>query len=87
GSDLSTTPLEITPEFRAKHVIFVRNRRRAGIMAPGEDEKVFNFVAELNTPRRMEQIADALARAGHGSSRISKIIGGNWMRLFGEVWA
>lgn len=86
GSDLSITPLDITPEFRAQHVQFVQNRRRAGIMAPGEDEHVFNYVADLNSPRRMDLIADALARAGHGSSRIAKIVGGNWRRLFGEVW-
>ena len=87
GSDLSTTPLDITPEFRAKHALFVQNRRRAGIMAPGEDENVFNYVADFNQPRRMELIADALTKAGHGSSGIAKIIGGNWLRLFGEVWA
>lgn len=87
GSDLSTTPLEITPEFRAKHATFVQNRRRAGIMAPGEDENVFNYIADVNQPRRMELIAEALTKAGHGSSRIARIIGGNWMRLFGEAWA
>ncbi|MFN8570640.1 MAG: membrane dipeptidase [Gemmatimonadaceae bacterium] len=86
GSDLSITPLDITPEFRAKHVQFVQGRRKAGIMAPGEDESVFNYVADFNQPRRMELIADALAKAGHGSARIAKIIGGNWERVFGEVW-
>lgn len=86
GSDLSITPLDITAEFRAKHVQFVQNRRRAGIMAPGEDENVFNYVADFNQPRRMELIADALAKAGHGSARIAKIIGGNWQRLLGDVW-
>ncbi len=86
GSDLSITPLTLTPEFRARHTDFVRRRRRAGIMAPGEDESVYNFVPDFNTPRRMEQIADALAKAGHGSARIAKVIGGNWYRLLGEVW-
>jgi membrane dipeptidase len=86
GSDLSTTPLEITPEFRAKHIAFVKGRRAAGIMAPGEDESVFNYVPDLNAPQRMEMIADALTKAGHSSSRVEKIIGANWARLFGEVW-
>ena len=87
GSDNSITPLELTPEFRAEHAGFVRERRRQGIGAPGEDENVFNYVPELNTPRRMEQIADLLAARGHAASRIEKILGGNWLRLFGEVWA
>lgn len=86
GSDLSITPLDLTPEFRAKHAGFVQMRRAAGISAPGEAEDVFNYVPDFNSPRRMELIADALAKAGHGSSRIEKIIGANWMRLLGEVW-
>ena len=87
GSDNSITPLELTTEFRAEHAGFVRERRRQGIGAPGEDENVFNYVPELNTPRRMEQIADLLAARGHAASRIEKILGGNWLRLFGEAWA
>jgi microsomal dipeptidase-like Zn-dependent dipeptidase len=34
----------------------------------------------------MEQVADAMAKAGHSASRIEKVIGGNWVRLLGEVW-
>jgi membrane dipeptidase len=86
GSDLSITPLDLTPEFRAKHADFVRLRRQAGISAPGEAADVFNYVPDLNSPRRMELIADALARAGFTSARIEKIIGANWLRLLGEVW-
>ncbi|HJU72744.1 MAG TPA: membrane dipeptidase [Gemmatimonadaceae bacterium] len=86
GSDLSTTPLELTPEFRKVHADFVKVRRERGVSAPGEDENVFNYVPEFNSPRRMELVADRLAAAGHSSGRIEKILGGNWMRLLGEVW-
>jgi membrane dipeptidase len=86
GSDLSITPLDLTPEFRAKHASFVQMRRAAGISAPGEAEDVFNYVPDFNSPRRMELVADALVKAGHGSARIDKIIGGNWVRLLKEVW-
>jgi len=86
GSDNSITPLDLTPAFRAEHADFVRVRRRMGIGAPGEDENVFNYVPDLNTPRRMEQIADALSARGHTPARIEKILGQNWLRLFGEVW-
>jgi membrane dipeptidase len=86
GSDNSITPLDLTPEFRKVHADFVRARRRQGISAPGEAEDVFNYVPELNTPRRMERIADALAARGHSSARIEKVLGRNWLRLFGEVW-
>jgi len=86
GSDNSITPLDLSPAFRAEHAGFVRERRRMGISAPGEDENVFNYVPELNSPRRMELIAEALAARGHSSARIEKILGQNWLRLFGAVW-
>lgn len=86
GSDLSITPLDLSPQFRALHADFVKQRRAQGISAPGEDENVFNYVPEFNSPRRMELIADAMASAGHSSARIEKVIGGNWMRLLGDVW-
>lgn len=86
GSDNSISPLELTPAFRKTHADFVQARRKAGISAPGEDENVFNYVADLNTPRRMERVADALAQAGHSSPRIEKILGANWMRVLGAVW-
>jgi membrane dipeptidase len=86
GSDVRVTPIELTPEFKATHLAFVRGRRAAGTMAPGESEDVYNYVPELNSVRRMELIADSLAKAGHSSSRIEKILGSNWLRLFREVW-
>ena len=86
GTDNSITPLDLTPEFRAAHAGFVEQRRRAGISAPGEDANVFNYVPDFNSPRRMEQMADALAARGHSSARIEKIIGLNWLRLFTETW-
>lgn len=86
GTDNSITPLDLTPEFRGDHAGFVRERRRQGIGAPGEDENVFNYVPEFNTPRRMERMAEALAARGHTPARIEKVLGLNWLRLFRETW-
>ena len=44
------------------------------------------FVKDLNVPRRLEMIADQLQSRGHSAARVEKIIGANWLRLFGEVW-
>ena len=84
GSDLSITPHRVTPEYAERHRRFVDERKRQGIAAPREED--FMFVADLNTPRRMEQIADRLAARSHSDTRIEKIIGANFLRLFGEVW-
>ena len=84
GSDNSITPTEATPEYRAGLEAFAAERQRLGIGAPRENELL--FVPELNTPRRMEQIADALLTRGHSEARVEKIIGGNWERYFRDVW-
>lgn len=43
------------------------------------------FIAELNHPRRMRTLADALAQRGRRASEIDKILGGNFLRLFRET--
>jgi membrane dipeptidase len=40
----------------------------------------------LETPDKLPDLADALARRGHGSAAIEKILGGNWLRIFRDVW-
>jgi membrane dipeptidase len=86
GSDLSTSPVELTPEYRAAHANSVRERRRLGIGAPSESEDVFTYVPEFNSPRRLALIADAMLEAGYTAGCVEKVIGGNWMRLLAEVW-
>jgi membrane dipeptidase len=86
GSDLSVTPIDMSGAYKAKHQTFVQRRIDQGIAAPNEDPDIFFTVPDLNDPRRMEMLADRLAARGHGSARIEKILGGNWARLFREVW-
>ncbi len=86
GSDLSITPHDVTEEYRRDHRDFVSRRQKAGIAAPGEDPNVYFFVPDLNTPRRLEQIAEALSARRHPDARIEKIIGGNFVRLMRDVW-
>jgi membrane dipeptidase len=86
GSDLSTTPHVVNAEYMKVHSEFVSMRQARGIAAPGEDPAVPMFVTDLNTPRRMEQIADKLLARKHSTSRVEKIIGGNFFRLCSEVW-
>jgi membrane dipeptidase len=85
GSDLSITPHVVNAEYEAKHRRFVEGRKARGIAAPREDD--YMFVKDLNSPRRLEMIADQLLARKHPEARVEKVIGANWMRLFGEVWA
>lgn len=59
-------------------------RQADGIAAPGEDRPT--YIPDLNTPRKMERIADALLKRGHKSGVVEKILGNNFKRVFGEIW-
>jgi membrane dipeptidase len=86
GSDLSITPHVVDDAYVKDHQAFVRRRQQLGIAAPGEDPAVYFFVPELNTPRRLERIADALLARRHPAARVEKVIGGNFVRLMRDVW-
>ncbi|MFL6264279.1 MAG: dipeptidase [Thermoanaerobaculia bacterium] len=86
GTDGGISGVELTPEFIQRHREDIRNRRRLGISAPGEEEDVYTFLPDLNTPRRFETLAAMLRERGHSQARIEKILGGNFARLFREVW-
>ena len=64
----------------------MKQRRDAGIAAPGENEEGYLFANDLNTPRRFEKLADMLSARGHGDARIEKILGKNLVRVFTETW-
>jgi len=59
-------------------------RKADGIAAPGEDRPT--YIPDLNTPRKMEFIADALLKRGHKTGVVEKVIGLNFNRVFGEIW-
>jgi membrane dipeptidase len=43
------------------------------------------FISELNHPRRMETIADGLAKRGYKADAVDKVLGGNFYRLFKDT--
>ena len=59
-------------------------RKADGIAAPGEDRPT--YIPDLNTPRKMELIADALLKRGLKGPVVEKILGGNFRRVLGEIW-
>lgn len=84
GSDLSTAPIEETPEYLREHQTFVEGRARRGISAPDESRPL--FIPELNHPRRLEGVVRAMAQRKHSSDVIDKVIGANFHRVFKEIW-
>jgi membrane dipeptidase len=86
GTDGGISAEVLTPEFKERHAGFVRERREAGISAPGETEEGYLFANELNSPRRLETLADMLSARGHTDGRIEKILGANLLRVFTDTW-
>ena len=86
GTDGSVSATELTPAYRERFQAEIDRRKEAGIGAPGEVAAVYNFIPDLNTPRRIQELGDRLASRGHSAARIEKIVGGNFARLFREVW-
>jgi membrane dipeptidase len=62
----------------------VAKRKAAGVSAPGEDRPP--YIPDLNTPRKIELIADALLKRGYSATTTEKILGANFVRVFGEIW-
>lgn len=85
GSDLSITPIEETPEYLKMERAFAQGRAARKSAAPDEDRPL--FLPALNHPRRLEGVAELLARRGHPVATIEKILGGNFHRAFRDIWS
>ena len=86
GTDGGLSAMVIDDKARAQQKKFFEERSAKGFAAPGEGPDVFNMVAELNSPMRFRMLSDALGKAGWPAARVDKVLGGNLLRLYGEVW-
>jgi len=86
GSDQGIEPIDDGPEYREALRKEVEMRQKMGISAPGESPDRPPFIPEFNDVRRMDLIASAMDQRGYSSEVIEKIVGGNFHRVFGEIW-
>jgi membrane dipeptidase len=86
GTDGTISGVEINDAFKTYFRKSVEARQKAGISAPGESPDVFTLIPEYNEPLRFLKLADDLVRRGWKPSRVEKILGANFARLFSEVW-
>ena len=86
GTDGAISPQEVTEAFKKNFRENTRRRKELGIAAPFETEEGYLFANDLNTPRRFETLTDMLLQRGHSETTVEKVLGANWVRLFGETW-
>ncbi|WP_084183399.1 dipeptidase [Nevskia soli] len=60
-------------------------RQAKGIAAPGENRPP--YIPDLNMPRKLEKVSDALLAHGYGSAAVDKVLGLNFRRAFKDIWA
>lgn len=86
GTDGTLSGVELNQAYWTAQRKFVETRQQAGIAAPGEAPDVANLIPEYNDPRRFLTLAEDLSKRGWSAARIDKILGGNFARLFAQVW-
>ena len=84
GSDTSFGTMDHSPEAVAAFDEMERQRHAAGVAAPEEDR--MTYVEGLNRPDRSLVIANALLRRGYRTRTVEKVLGGNFVRVFREIW-
>ena len=84
GSDADILPLDTSDKGMAELNKQLEQRRKAGLAAPEEDRPP--YVVGLNTPRRIEVIADELLKRGYPAGVVEKVIGANFARVFADIW-
>ena len=77
GSDRDHRVIEMTPEYVAEL------RREEGSQVVNSELPY--FIDELNGPRRMEVVWDGLVGRGYAGGDVERIMGGNLLRLYGDV--
>lgn len=84
GSDVGIAPFDTSQKGMAEFAEQLEERRKAGLSAPEEDRPT--YVVGLNVPRRIEIIADQLLKSGYSAAVAEKVVGGNFERVFTEIW-
>lgn len=86
GTDGGIPGTEIDEEYLSALRKDYEERVGQGIAAPGEGSAAPRVVPEYNEPRRMQLLAQDLAQRGWSASRIEKLLGRNFVRVYSEVW-
>jgi membrane dipeptidase len=86
GTDGSVSGLKVDDEYRKSLREDYDDRMKQGIAAPGEGPEALPIIPEYNEPQRFLRLADDLAARGWSGSRIEKLLGANFARVYREVW-
>lgn len=86
GTDGGTTAIDDMEKWKKAFADDINRRRSLGISAPGERPDSFIFAIDMNGPEQFRILASKLAKRGHSTRVIEKVLGGNFLRFSRQVW-
>jgi len=86
GTDGSVPKIDDMPTYMTNLRIEVEQRKAKGIGAAGERGDIVKFLPDLVGVDKFYKLAELLAKRGHSSSRIEKILGLNFLRTAEKIW-
>lgn len=86
GTDNGVLPLAVDEAAKERNRRWAMERSKAGIAAPGEGPDVFPIVADYNSVDRYRRLAEMLERRGWSATRLEKLFGTNFLRVYREAW-
>ncbi|MDZ4376317.1 MAG: membrane dipeptidase [Phenylobacterium sp.] len=86
GTDGGTTGIDDMEGWKKAFAAQIMRRRSLGISAPGERPDSFVFAIDMHGPEQFRILAQKMARRGHSSRVIDKVLGLNFLRFAKDIW-
>jgi membrane dipeptidase len=86
GTDNGVLPTILDAETKAKMDRWQKQRIDAGIASPGEAIGVYPLLEDYNSVDRYRRFVRDLEKRGWTQSRLEKLMGGNFLRVYREAW-
>jgi membrane dipeptidase len=86
GTDNGVLPILLDEKSKKQMDDWTRQRIKLGIAAPGEAVGVYTMVADYNSVDRYRRFVRDLEKRGWSQTRLEKLMGGNFLRVYKEAW-
>ncbi|MGC1469409.1 MAG: membrane dipeptidase [Sphingorhabdus sp.] len=86
GTDGNQLPIPINEATWQRAREMHEFRSANGFAAPGEGPDILTIVHDYNRLDRFQSLVEDLAKAGWKRSQLEKLLGGNLLRLYAEIW-
>jgi membrane dipeptidase len=86
GTDNGVLPTTLDDATKERLKAWQLQRIAQGIAAPGEAVGVYPLVEDYNSVDRYRRFASDLQKRGWSQSRLEKLMGGNFLRVYREAW-